>query len=155
MVSGWAPFDRWVEGDETAISEQAKRGFELFVGKAHCADCHSGWNMTENQFHDIGLYTEDIGRAALEPDNPLAMHAFKTPGLRNITHRSPYTHNGETFDLETIVRHYVSGGIERPSRSPLMRPLDLNEEEIADLLAFLATLTADEAAVPSPILPTN
>lgn len=155
VVSGWSPFDRWVEGDEGAISDQAKRGFDLFVGKAHCADCHSGWNMTDNQFHDIGLDTDDPGRAELEPENPKAKHAFKTPGLRNITHRSPYGHNGSVHDLEEIILHYISGGIDRPSLSPLMRPLDLSEPDIKDLIAFLGTLTADEAAVPTPILPTN
>ena len=155
VVSGWSPFDRWVEGDETAISEQAKRGFQLFVGKAHCADCHTGWNMTDNRFHDIGMDTDDVGRAALDPDNALAKHAFKTPGLRNIAYRSPYTHNGSVYDLEEIIRHYMTGGIQRPSLSPLMRPLQLSENEVDDLLAFLETLTAEEAAVPTPVLPTN
>ncbi|MEL7446546.1 MAG: cytochrome c peroxidase [Pseudomonadota bacterium] len=155
VVAGWAPFDRWVEGDESAISDAAKRGFALFAGKARCADCHSGWNMTDNLFHDIGLETDDIGRAAIEPNDPLARHAFKTPGLRNITNRSPYTHNGETYDLREIIEHYVSGGIQRPSLSPLMRPLDLGDDEIGDLVAFLVTLTAEESDVPTPTLPTN
>lgn len=155
VVSGWSPFDRWVEGDENAISASAKRGFEIFTGKAHCADCHTGWNMTDNLFHDIGLDTEDIGRAEYEPDNPLARHAFKTPGLRNITHRSPYGHNGSVYDLRTIIAHYSTGGIERPSLSPLMQPFELTAAETDDLVAFLETLTADEAAVPTPILPTN
>ncbi|MFK7945457.1 MAG: cytochrome-c peroxidase [Paracoccaceae bacterium] len=155
VVSGWSPFDRWVEGEDAAISDAAKRGFKLFVGKAHCADCHTGWNMTDNGFHDIGMDTEDVGRAALEPDNKLSRHAGKTPGLRNITYRSPYTHNGSVYDLEEIIRHYMTGGIQRPSLSPLMRPLQLSERDVDDLLAFLETLTAEEAAVPTPILPTN
>lgn len=155
VVSGWAPFDRWVEGDEAAIPEEAKRGFALFTGKAMCADCHSGWNMTDNRFHDIGLPTEDIGRAAIEPDDPLARHAFKTPGLRDITHRAPFMHTGGVRDLESVIFHYMGGGIERPSLSPLMRPFDLTDAEIADLKAFLETLTAEESAVSSPILPTN
>ncbi|MEM7057881.1 MAG: cytochrome c peroxidase [Pseudomonadota bacterium] len=155
VVSGWSPFDRWVEGEEDAISDSAKHGFELFVGRARCASCHTGWNMTDNQFHDIGLATEDLGRAEQEPDNEMARHAFKTPGLRNIAHRSPYGHNGSVYDLEELIRHYMTGGIQRPSLSPNMQPLDLNESEVTDLIAFLNTLTADEAAVPTPILPTN
>ena len=55
VVSGYAPFDAWVDGDEKAISESAKRGFVLFNGKARCADCHTGWNFTDNKFHDIGV----------------------------------------------------------------------------------------------------
>ena len=92
-VSNKAPFDRWVDGDETAISDAAKQGFVLFNGKAECSNCHMSWNFTDNKFHDIGLKTEDIGRAALEPDNKMAKHAFKTPGLRNLTYRAPFMHN--------------------------------------------------------------
>jgi cytochrome c peroxidase len=64
IVSGTAPFDRWIAGDETAISDTAKRGFDLFTGKANCSACHSGWNFTDNGFHDIGLSDKDIGRGA-------------------------------------------------------------------------------------------
>ena len=59
IVSGEAPFDRWVEGDEGAISTSAKRGFGLFNGKANCVDCHTGWNFTDNQYHDVGIRDED------------------------------------------------------------------------------------------------
>ncbi|MEM7190527.1 MAG: cytochrome c peroxidase [Pseudomonadota bacterium] len=155
VVSAWSPFDRWVDGDEEAISSAAKRGFDLFVGKANCATCHGGWNMTDNLFHDIGLATDDIGRAAVDPANPMAQYAFKTPGLRNIAHRSPYTHNGGIVDLYGVIQHYISGGIQRPSLSPSMQPIPLTEEEVKDLLAFLDTLSAEEAAVPTPILPTR
>ncbi|HEX4195731.1 MAG TPA: cytochrome c peroxidase, partial [Stellaceae bacterium] len=54
IVSPPAPFDRWVNGDEHAVSAAAKRGFALFNGKAHCAECHSGWNFTDGAFYDIG-----------------------------------------------------------------------------------------------------
>jgi cytochrome c peroxidase len=155
IVSGWAPFDRWVEGDEEAISASAKRGFDLFVGKMHCANCHSGWNFTDNEFHDIGLLTDDIGRAALEPDNPKAMYAFKTPGLRNTTLRAPFGHAGQVWDLETLISHYASGGIQRPSLSKKMRPFSTTPEEIADVVAFLETLTEETTDVPTPILPAN
>lgn len=155
IVSGWAPFDDWVDGDEDAISESAKRGFELFVGKAHCAECHSGWNFTDNQFHDIGLWTEDYGRGVQEPQNELARYAFKTPGLRNVALRAPYMHGGQLYDLYSVIGHYASGGIDRPSRSPLMRPLDLTVEEMEDLHAFLETLTEHQTDLPTPILPAN
>jgi cytochrome c peroxidase len=54
---GPAPFDAWVEGDEGAIPEAAKRGFALFNGKAACVACHSGWRFTDDGFHDIGSTT--------------------------------------------------------------------------------------------------
>ena len=59
---GLAPFDRWVDGDEGAISENAKRGFALFTGKALCFACHTGWRFTDDRFHDIGTSTTDRGR---------------------------------------------------------------------------------------------
>ena len=114
VVSGYAPFDAWVEGDEKAISDSAKRGFVLFNGKARCADCHTGWNFTDNKFHDIGVATKDLGRGKFVPDDPKAKHAFKTPGLRDITQRAPFMHDGSVADLEAVMVHYVSGGVTAP-----------------------------------------
>ena len=153
VVSGYASFDAWVDGDEAAISDKAKRGFALFTGKARCAECHKGWNFTDNKFHDIGLESADIGRAEVEPGNPAAKHAFKTPGLRDITQRAPYMHNGAKFDLDEVVMHYVSGGRDRPSKSPLMQPVPLDLTEIADLVEFLKTLTGTKQVVSLPVLP--
>jgi cytochrome c peroxidase len=67
VVSERAPFDAWIEGDEKAISEDAKRGFALFNGKAQCAACHEGWNFTNEGFQDIGLASEDVGRGQYLP----------------------------------------------------------------------------------------
>lgn len=153
VVSGYAPFDAWVEGDESAISDSAKRGFALFNGKARCAECHTGWNFTDNKFHDIGIDTTDIGRAKIDPSDPKAKYAFKTPGLRDITQRAPFSHNGSVADLEGIMLHYVSGGIERPSRSPLMQAVPLLPNEVADVIEFLKTLTGTKQVVSLPVLP--
>jgi cytochrome c peroxidase len=153
VVTGWAPFDRWVDGDETAISASSKRGFELFNGKAGCAACHSGWNFTDNNFHDVGFPDEDIGRGKLEPDNPMAQHAFKTPGLRNLIYRAPFGHAGQMADLESIILFYESGGVVRPSKSPLLRTFSLSKEESQDLIAFLKSLTAEKVETPLPNLP--
>ena len=153
VVSGYAPFDAWVDGDERAISESAKRGFALFTGKARCAECHTGWNFTDNKFHDIGTSTTDIGRAKIDPSDPMAKYAFKTPGLRDISQRAPFLHNGSVPDLEAVVIHYVTGGENRPSRSPLLKPVPLVPEEIADLVEFLKTLTGSKQEVALPVLP--
>lgn len=153
LVSNKAPFDRWVDGDETAISAVAKQGFVLFNGKAKCADCHTGWNFTDNKFHDIGLTTNDIGRAALEPDNKQAKYAFKTPGLRNLTYRAPFMHNGSVENLSAVVAHYIEGGKNRPSKSEKMHSLDLSDKEAIQLVAFLEALTAEKTNTPIPVLP--
>ncbi|MCG8690002.1 MAG: c-type cytochrome [Minwuiales bacterium] len=153
IVSGWSAFDRWVDGNDAAMSEAAINGFRLFNGKANCAACHTGWNFTDNQFHDIGLYTDDIGRAAIDPSAPDKRHAFKTPGLRDLSYRAPFMHNGSIPDLEMVIQHYESGGMRRPSLSPLMVPFRLTDEEREDLLAFLMALTADVSDTPMPNLP--
>ena len=143
IVSGRAPFDRWVEGDDAAISAAAKRGFDLFNGKAHCSACHSGFSFTDGSFHDIGTAKDtDVGRGRFFPNSVKLRYAFKTPTLRDVTSRAPYMHDGSIATLDEVIDLYDRGGIERPSRSPLIRPLGLTDAERADLIAFLHTLTA-------------
>jgi len=153
VVSGRAPFDDWIDGDEKAISEPAKRGFVLFNTKGNCAQCHSGWNFTDDSFHDLGLPTADIGRAKIVPGIEQMKHAFKTPGLREITLRGPYMHNGSLATLEAVMDHYNKGGIDRPSRSAQMKPLGLTKQELKDLVEFQKTLTSDMPPTPMPLLP--
>jgi cytochrome c peroxidase len=153
VVSGAAPFDRWIDGDESAISKQAKEGFMLFNGKARCSVCHSGWNFTDDKFHDIGLQTEDIGRFELDNTNVLNMHAFKTPGLRNISQRAPYMHNGSIQTLQHVLIHYMSGGMSRESLSPEMKPLALTSEDMNALTEFLKTLQGKDKPMTLPVLP--
>ncbi|MDR3407356.1 MAG: cytochrome c peroxidase [Methylovirgula sp.] len=136
-----APFDRWIMGDENAISPAAKRGFAIFNGKGNCAQCHSGWSFTDGSFHDIGIGKgKDIGRGAFFPTSVKLRYAFKTPTLRNVAERAPYMHDGSVPTLEAVIDLYDRGGIDRPSRSELIHPLGLTPPEKADLLAFLRTL---------------
>lgn len=153
VVSASAPFDRWIAGDEKAISEDAKRGFVLFNTKAGCAQCHRGWNFTDDSFHDIGLQSSDPGRGKLVPDTLKLQHAFKTPGLREIARRGPFGHDGSLPTLEAVIEHYDRGGIDRPSRSDLIKPLGLTAREKADLVAFLHTLTGRAVPASLPALP--
>jgi len=153
VVSGRAPFDDWIDGDEKAISEQAKHGFVVFNTKGNCMQCHSGWNFTDDSFHDLGLASSDIGRAKIAPGAEKMMYAFKTPGLREITIRAPYMHDGSVPTLEAVVDHYNNGGIDRPSRSEQIKPLGLSVEESKDLVEFMKTLTSNMAPTPVPTLP--
>jgi cytochrome c peroxidase len=153
VVSQRAPFDDWIDGNERAISEEAKRGFVLFNTKALCSSCHEGWNFTNDGFQDIGLPSDDVGRGKFAPGVIKMQHAFKTPGLREITRRSPYMHDGSLATLEQVVDHYDKGGAERPSRSDLMKPLGLSAQEKSDLVSFLKTLTSDLSPTAVPVLP--
>lgn len=153
VVSGRAPFDAWIEGDEKAISESAKRGFAVFDGKAGCSACHAGWNFTDDSFHDIGLPDGDIGRGKFLPDVIKMQHAFKTPGLREIGRRGPYMHAGSVATLEAVVEHYDAGGVDRTSRSDLIKPLGLSAQEKSDLVAFMKTLDSDFDPTTVPVMP--
>ena len=153
VVSGEAPFDRWIKGNSKAISKSAANGFKLFNTKARCANCHSGWSFTDHSFHDIGLKTKDKGRAEHLP-LPTMQFAFKTPGLRNITERAPYMHNGSEKTLEEVMDFYNRGGdVKRPSLSVEMKPLGLTKSEIKDVVAFLKTLTSKDKPISLPVLP--
>lgn len=153
LVAGPAPFDAWVKGDARALSSEAKRGALLFAGKAGCVACHSGWNFTDNGFHDVGMPDADLGRGKIV-DLPALQHAFKTPTLRNIERRRPYMHDGSLADLDAVVRHYANGGAaKRPSLAPEVKPFALTEAELADLVAFLKSLTGIDAAVTIPQMP--
>ena len=154
VISGDAPFDAWVRGDENAISAAAKRGFDLFEGKGRCAQCHSTWRFTDDSFHDIGVSGDDVGRGALFDDIEPLQHAFKTPTLRNADRRAPYMHDGSEKTLEDVIDFYDRGGrVQRPSLSNEIRPLGLDPNEKADLLAFLRTLTSVDPVVELPAAP--
>lgn len=154
IVSGPAPFDRWVKGDESAMSEQAKRGFDLFRTKAACAECHKGWNFSDAAFYDIGsAVKDDIGRAKLFPKSTKLRYAFKTPTLRDVARRGPYMHDGSEKNLESVIELYDRGGIKRPSRSELIKPLKLTKQEKSDVIAFLHSLTSDSTDFSIPSVP--
>ncbi len=155
MTTGDTPFDRWIGGEPDAISPAAKRGFDLFNGRANCAGCHSGWAFTDGGFHDIGVAKgADLGRGRLFPNSVKLRYAFKTPSLRGAARGGPYMHNGSVPTLEEVIDLYDRGGIARPSRDDLIRPLHLTDAEKSDLLAFLLTLSGPiSSANAAPIPP--
>lgn len=142
VVSGVSPFDRWVDGMEDAIGEDAKRGFAVFTGAGKCSVCHSGWDFTDVSFHDIGLPGADRGRGETLKE-PGLDHSFKTPTLRDLTARGPFMHDGSLPTLEAVVEHYAGGFVRRPTLSPDLEDISLSAQDKADLVAFLKTLDAD------------
>jgi cytochrome c peroxidase len=133
-----APFDRWIAGDESAISDAAKRGFVEFNTRAGCVQCHSGWNFSDGKFHDIGLRSSDAGRFGVTQEES-QRNLFKTPGLRNIAERAPYMHDGQLASLNQVLRHYRRFE-RRATLSPEMR--NVRTGRANDIIAFLETLTS-------------
>jgi cytochrome c peroxidase len=147
ISSPQSAFDRWTNGDASALSSEAKRGLLLFTGKARCSACHSSWRFTDDGFHDIGVITDDRGRGAILTDIDAVQFAFKTPTLRGVVNRGPYMHNGSEKDLASVIAFYNAGGrVKRPSVSDDVRPLNLTTAEQRQLLAFLNSLGDARAA---------
>jgi cytochrome c peroxidase len=154
ILPSTAPFDRWIAGDVTAISLEAKLGFGVFTGKGHCTGCHSGYAFSDGSFHDIGTAKDDdIGRGRFFPNSVALRYAFKTPTLRDVARRAPYMHDGSVPTLEAVIDLYDRGGIDRPSRSKLIFPLGLSKDEKSDLIAFLDTLSGEPPRVAMPYFP--
>jgi len=142
------PFDEFMQGDEKAISESAKRGQLIFNEKGKCFDCHFGPDFTGDDFKNIGLYNgkelNDKGRYDVTKDTN-DIGKFKVPGLRNISITAPYMHNGMFKSLEDVIEYYVSpqkfvkGSIN--ADSTILNPPLLTNNEKSDLLEFLKVLT--------------
>ncbi len=154
VISARAPFDDWIAGREPAISESAKRGFDLFNTKANCAKCHTGWNFTDDGFHDLGISRTDPGRGKFLPQKADSQFTFKTPTLRNVVERAPYMHDGSVTTLDAVIDLYDKGPeVKRESISPDFLKLNLTVAEKRDLMAFLHTLSSLDPAVEFPRLP--
>lgn len=145
-----SPYDRFIAGDDNAISAEAARGRLLFIGKANCSNCHSGEDFTADRFKNIGLYNgttlKDAGRFDITHDSA-QLGFFKVPSLRNVAVTAPYMHNGMFRTLREVIDYYnkpdaiVHDGIKRDLS--LNTPLDLTDTEINELEAFLKSLTDD------------
>jgi len=144
LVSPATRFDRWLEGDKSALSPAELTGFKLFTGRAQCVNCHTGFAFTDRSFHDIGLPGDDLGRGDILKLNRIN-RGFKTPGLRELAWTAPYMHDGSLPTLEAVVDHYSGHIVDRPTLSAdLNKKLRLTDEEKTALVAFLMTLSSDE-----------
>ncbi|MDH3248665.1 MAG: c-type cytochrome [Acidimicrobiia bacterium] len=170
-----SPFDRYLTGDDGALSLAENRGAEIFV-ETGCVMCHSGPLLTDQAYHTLGVpqigpgkapdTPNDLGRYLVTSDDS-DLYAFRTPPLRNVALTGPWMHDGAYTELETVIRHHLDpvgtceayesgelGGL--PAAVPADAALDLldpaldalyvlSDEEIDDLVAFLGALT-DPAA---------
>ncbi len=139
------------------MSESAVRGMKLFAGKAACTACHAGANFTDEQYHNLGVGMDadepDLGRfevTKVDKDRG----AFKTPTLRNVALSPPYMHDGSQQTLEEVVDWYNKGGHKNPWLSDKMKPLNLTDQEAADVVAFMKEgLTSEFTKVETGRLP--
>jgi cytochrome c peroxidase len=151
IVAGDSAFDRAMDREPDAMSASARRGLELFLGKANCWLCHRGPTLSDEQFHNTGVawrpatragsgVPSDLGRAAVT-GKAEDRGAFKTPTLREVVRTAPYMHDGSFRTLNDVVEYYDRGGQPNPVLDRRIRPLHLTATERGDLVAFLATLS--------------
>ncbi|WP_339710599.1 cytochrome c peroxidase [uncultured Kriegella sp.] len=162
-----SPFDKYVRNETNEYPENAKRGFNLFMGKGACGSCHFApiFNGTippfymDSESEVLGItqgfdsinpkLDTDVGRMGngLSIDNhPYFKNSFKTVSVRNIALTAPYMHNGLFDTLEDVLMFYNLGGgagmgLEVENQTLPDSPLDLSKQEIQDIVAFMETLT--------------
>lgn len=169
IVSRESDFDRFVQGNEQAISDQALRGLHLFRTKARCMNCHHGRFFTDQKFHNLGLHyygrkREDLGRYNVTGD-PDDMGKFRTPSLRDVAYTRPWFHNGLVNTFQGVLNMYDHGMAEpvpRPSMeddphypvsSDLLEELNLTQKEKEDIIAFLKSISERPYRMRRPELP--
>ena len=168
VVGGRSRFDDFLRGEVAALTDDEIIGLDLFRREARCMNCHHGPVFSDGLYHDLGLSfygrsNEDRGRYAVTRDAQ-DVGRFRTPSLRNVTRTAPLMHTG-TFRLRGVLTMYNAGmvtlkreGFDQddplfPRKSPHLRPLGLNRQDLADLEAFLQSLEEPPAAVGRPPLP--
>ena len=142
LRSGDSQFDRYRNGDSTALSVAALEGLRLFNGKARCALCHIGPLFSDGRFHNTGngVRSGDLGRFRVTGD-PADRHAFRTATLRDVAQTAPYMHDGGVATLEDVIEFYDRGGIANAQLDRELVPLRLTVQEKHALTAFLRSLT--------------
>jgi cytochrome c peroxidase len=169
VVGGRSRFDAFLKGDAAALSDAELLGLDLFRREARCLNCHDGPVFSDGRFHDLGLsfygrtQKEDQGRYAVTGD-PKTNGRFRTPTLRDVTQTSPLMHTG-MFELAGVLKMYNAGmaTLKRydyqrddplfPVKSPHLKPLGLNRQDLVDLAAFLGTLEEPGHPMRPPALP--
>jgi len=148
LVSSNSKYDKVMRKEKGfSFTEQEKSGYQIF--KANCAVCHTEPLFTNSFFASNGLKMDsllmDVGRYAITKD-PKDSLKFKIPGLRNVEFTFPYMHDGRFRKLKDVINYY-SEGIDVNSKylnPELVKPMNFNEHQKKDLLAFLLTLTDKE-----------
>lgn len=167
IVARDAPYDRYLRGDRTAMTESGLRGAALFSGRLGCAACHGGLDLHEptaeaaahgaaGGFANNGLYAtypaSDPGLRALT-QRAEDEGRFRIPSLRNVAVTKPYMHDGSVETLDDVLTSYARGGrylasgpyagdgALHPYKHPAVKGFSLSDAERDDVIAFLESLT--------------
>nr|WP_320115749.1 cytochrome-c peroxidase [uncultured Desulfuromonas sp.] len=142
--------DRFMAGDDKALSADQKKGLDLFVNTG-CVGCHDGINLGGTDYFPFGV-VEQPGAEILPADDKGRFkvtntasdeYVFRSPALRNIALTAPYFHSGKVWSLEQAVAVMGTSQL----------GMEINDEEVALIVAFLEGLTGDQPEVVHPVLP--
>lgn len=143
IVSGTAPYDRFLRGEVDAMTPEQRHGQWIFESKGGCWKCHTPPLFTDERFHNTGVGVingkAEPGRAKATKD-PADTGKWKTPTLRSIRLTAPYMHDGSQKTLEDVVAFYARGGNKNPHLDSKLKKLDLTEDDQKALVAFLKSL---------------
>ncbi|MBA3502068.1 MAG: hypothetical protein M4D80_04740 [Myxococcota bacterium] len=152
LICNDTAFDKFAAGDKAALSEQQKKGLDIFLGKGKCITCHAppffstAMPVDGGAYFNMGIGTKDVAEDKVDvgrmkvTNQPTDWAAFKPPSLRNVTKSPPYFHDGSVAKLEDAVKLMASGGIPNKNKSPLAEDTKLSDAELADLIAFFGAL---------------
>jgi cytochrome c peroxidase len=169
IVSPPSKFDKFVTGEKDALTDSEINGLHLFRTKANCINCHNTPYFSDQKFHNLGLTYygnkyEDLGRYMATKKNE-DVGKFKTPTLREVSENKPYMHNGLFPELVNVVMMYNAGMVKEipkadqindpkfPHKSGMIEKLNLTDDEVFDIVAFLKTLNSYEYKMRPPELP--
>jgi cytochrome c peroxidase len=157
LLTNQAPFQKWLQGDKTALTEEEKKGAILFFDKAACVNCHTGPALSANQFHALGMkdligegvtntvgqdfFTSAEGRGGFTGKSE-DLYQFKVPTLYNLSDVSFYGHGGSFNTVQSVVEYKnralpENEIVPKPQLSKQFKPLNLTNEEIKQITAFL------------------
>lgn len=157
VISNKAPFQEWLRGDQTAMTEEEKEGALLFFGKANCNRCHYNQNLGSMEYHALGVNDMDQHPQSVKANNPLArrnlgrggftlreedMFKYKVPGIYNIGDSEHYFHGASAKTMEDLI-DYKDAAVKENDRvndenmSAKFSKLNLTDEEKTQLIAFI------------------
>ncbi|PJZ25371.1 cytochrome-c peroxidase [Leptospira hartskeerlii] len=139
IVSKNSSFDKFVMGEDTALTPAQIRGWNVFQNKAKCIQCHQGPNFSDSELHTTGL-------AGIKDK-------VRTPTLRDVTKKKTFMHNGIFGSIEDTVNHFAEGGHSKAVHDPMLKPAELSDQDKKDLIEFLKALEGEPIQLEIPSIP--
>jgi cytochrome c peroxidase len=158
VLSGDSAYDKYTEGDETALTDAQKRGWELF-DSVGCSTCHAPPLFSNYRYYNAGIGMDkeppDEGRKAVT-GNDSDLGKIRVPSLREVANTAPYFHDGSVATLEEAVALMAEGGKDNDNLSSVLKGIreeGITAEQQKDIVEFLKALSGNPPMMEPPELP--